>query len=189
MSRVPVDSFEAMYRRSDDPWDFATSAYEQRRYDVTVAVLPRPRYRRAFEPGCSIGELTARLAERCDVVEAIDAAPSAIALARRRCASQPGAHIREGVLPEDWPEGTFDLVMLSEIGYYFTLDALAELRDRAVAALEDGGTLVAVHWRGSSDDHLLHGDDVHACLQAGAGLRAAGHYHDDRFLLDLWERE
>ena len=49
--------FEEMYRDSDDPWEFGTSPYEQRKYAVTVASLPRSRYRSAYEPGCSIGVL------------------------------------------------------------------------------------------------------------------------------------
>ena len=68
MSHVPVSSFEDLYRVDPDPWQFATSRYEQRRYDITVACLPRARYAAAFEPGCAIGELTRRLAGRCDRV-------------------------------------------------------------------------------------------------------------------------
>jgi len=41
-----VDSFEELYRADPDPWSFATSQYEQRRYDLTVASLLRARYRR-----------------------------------------------------------------------------------------------------------------------------------------------
>lgn len=188
MNHVPVDTFETLYRSAPDPWAFATSAYEQRRYDLTVAALLRPRYRRAFEPGCAIGELTARLAARCDAVEATDAAPTAVAAARRRCAPLPNAHVGVGVVPDDWPDGRFDLVVLSELGYYFTAAALGALRDRALTALEPGGTLVAVHWRGVSPDHVLHGDTVHAVLHAGRGIQPAGHYQDDGFVLDLWER-
>ncbi len=82
----------------------------------------------------------------------------------------------------------FDLVVLSEIGYYFEVPELVELRDRAVASLEPGGTLVAVHWRGHSDAHRLHGDVVHAHLADAAGVRPLGAYLDDGFRLDLWER-
>ena len=181
-------AFEAMYAEDSDPWQFATSAYEQRRYDLTAASLLRKRYRRAFEPGCSIGELTRRLAARCDRVEAIDVAPSAVARAKRRCAPWPNVGIDVGAVPADWPAGTFDLIVLSEIGYYFDEPGLGGLRHRAVASLEPGGTLVAVHWRGSSAAHVLHGDQVHACLHAGTGLRAAGRYRDDGFVLDLWIR-
>jgi len=66
-----VSSFEELYRADPDPWQFATSRYEQRRYDITVACLPEERYGAAFEPGCAVGELTRRLAGRCDRVLAL----------------------------------------------------------------------------------------------------------------------
>jgi SAM-dependent methyltransferase len=188
VTHVPIEPFERRYQEDPDPWRFASSPYEQRRYDLTVAALLRPRYERAFEPGCAIGELTRRLAARCALVQAMDAAPTAVAAARARCRELPNVFVAEGELPRDWPAGRFDLVVLSEIGYYFTVPVLEALRERALDSLTAGGTLVAVHWRGVSPDHLLAGDDVHGCLRATARARPAGHYEDDGFLLDLWER-
>jgi hypothetical protein len=72
LGRIPGAVFEAQYREHADPWDFARSPYEQRRYRLTAAMLPCHRYRRAFEPGCSVGELTAHLAPRCDAVLAME---------------------------------------------------------------------------------------------------------------------
>ena len=63
----------------------------------------------------------------------------------------------------------FDLVVLSEIGYYFEPDGLAALRTGRLGSLEPGGTLMAVHWRGQSDVHVLSGDTVHAVPRATAG--------------------
>jgi SAM-dependent methyltransferase len=188
VSHVPVESFEELYRAHPDPWSFATSWYEQRRYDVTVACLPQPRYVRAFEPGCAIGELTRRLAARCDELLAIDAAPTAVAQATARCRPLRNVCIRLGQVPADWPSGRFDLVVLSEIGYYFELEALSELRDLATASLEPGGTLLAVHWRGFSDVHVLLGDVVHRCLAEGDGIDHLVGHQEEGFLLDVWVR-
>src|ERR1700733_5485139 len=92
-SPVSQAAFEAKYRRSVDPWNFSGSRYERDRYELTLRSLTRTRYRRAFEPACSIGVLTAALAQRCDEVQAIDIAPSAVAMARQRCANFPGVTI------------------------------------------------------------------------------------------------
>lgn len=189
MTHAPVDDFELLYDRDPDPWSFATSDYEQRRYDVTVASLLRPRYHRAFEPGCAIGELTRRLAARCDEVIASEPSPTALRTARSRCTDLPNVALEPGELPDDWPAGSFDLVVLSEIGYYFEVPELLMVRDRAVGTLEAGGTLVAVHWRGHSEAHLLHGDVVHEHLRQAAGVRHVGGYLDAGFRLDLWERQ
>jgi Nodulation protein S (NodS) len=66
VASTPKSYFEGMYSGDPDPWDFEGSPYEQRKYSLTMASLPRPRYRFAFEPGCSIGVLTSMLAGRCN---------------------------------------------------------------------------------------------------------------------------
>lgn len=52
---TPAAYFEDMYRDAADPWHLAERWYERRKYDLTLAGLPLPRYRRAFEPACSVG--------------------------------------------------------------------------------------------------------------------------------------
>jgi cyclopropane fatty-acyl-phospholipid synthase-like methyltransferase len=188
MTQVEVTQFERRYRDEADPWAFATSEYEQRKYDLTVASLPRRRYRAAFEPGCSIGELTRRLASRCDAVIALDASPTAAARAAVRCAELGNVEVLTGEVPRDWPLATFDLVVLSEIGYYFDVHSLRQLGRKAVSTLEVGGTLLAVHWRGTSADHLLHGDQVHRVLGCDERLRAEVHHDEPGFVLDAWVR-
>ena len=74
-------------------------------------------------------------------------------------------------MPGDWPGGTFDLVVLSEIGYYFELDELAA---PATASLDPGGTLIAAQWLRNSADHVLHGDEVHAARGRDAGSQTRG---------------
>ena len=189
MTHVNTASFEELYRSDPDPWEFATSFYETRRYEIAIAALPRPRFRRAFEPACANGELTWRLAGRCDAVIALDCSETAVARARGRCAGLPGVTVSAGELPRDWPEGRFDLIVFSELGYYFDPPELAGLRRAAVGSLDPGGHLIAVHWLGESADHLLSGDHVHRVLREGPGLRLIGEYRDARFRLDVWERD
>lgn len=191
MSPVSPSSFERRYRADGDPWDLAHSPYEQRRYALTMALLPSARYRSAFEPGCAVGELTVRLAARCDAVLAMDCAPWAVDRARRRCAGLPHVEIVRGEIPAQWPDVAFDLVMLSEIGYYFARVELPAVVAHAAAGLAPGGTLVAVHWRGHSDDHLLHGDEVHAIARHVAAqhrLPRVATYLEAAFRADVWTR-
>ena len=51
------DYFERVYAASPDPWGFTTRWYEERKYALSLAMLPRRHYADAFEPGCSIGEI------------------------------------------------------------------------------------------------------------------------------------
>ncbi len=83
-ARLPDAYFDRMYEGSADPWQLQDRWYEQRKFAITMALLPHPRYRHAFEPGCSVGVLTGLLAARCDHVTATDVAPAAIDAARER---------------------------------------------------------------------------------------------------------
>src|SRR5690349_13383131 len=102
-----------MYEGSADPWQLGERWYEKRKFAITLALLPRPRYRHAFEPGCSVGVLTAMLATRCDRVTATDVAPAALDAARERVAGDDVTLLRRS-LDEPWPATDFDLIVLSE---------------------------------------------------------------------------
>ena len=75
---LPPAYFDAMYQGAADPWGFEDRWYEQRKYAVSLALLPAARYRSAFEPGCSIGVLTRMLAGRCDELLSCDVAAAAV---------------------------------------------------------------------------------------------------------------
>jgi protein-L-isoaspartate O-methyltransferase len=183
-----ADAFEARYRQSPDPWDFAHSGYERQRYQTIITSLARGSYGRAFEPACSVGELTAQLAPLCEQVIATDIAPSAVARARQRCLACPNVQVSQADLAGGSPPGPFDLIVLSEVGYYFDRATLTRVARDLEGKLAQGGEMLAVHWLGHSDDHVLHGDTVHhllgQCLSLEwiAGARHAG------FRVDSWVR-
>jgi SAM-dependent methyltransferase len=180
--------FEEKYRASRDPWSFSSSPYELHRYNEIVRLLGNRTFNRAFEPGCSIGVLTEQLAGRCRHVYAMDISPSAVAIARKRCEHYPAVTVVEGALPDDLPRDTFDLIVFSEIGYYFERGILAGLRDLLTERLAKQGVLVGVHWLGVSADHLLTGDEVHDVLRSAKSLRMTASQRHDGFLLESWVR-
>jgi SAM-dependent methyltransferase len=186
---LPPSYFEAMYAESPDPWGFTTRWYERRKYAMTVAALPRERYRRGFEPGCSIGVLTALLAERCEQLLATDIVPTAVETAKQRLARCEGVDVAGLAVPHDWPQGQFDLIVLSEIGYYLSADDLELMLDRVVASLEPGGTLVAVHWRHPVADYPLRGDDVHDLLATSPELHRVVRHEETDLVLEVFETE
>lgn len=177
--------FEEKYQASRDPWEFERAAYERSRYDSVMASLQAGRYCYAFEPGCSVGVLTERLAEICDRVEAFDISPTATQRAQTRCAHKQNVHIWHGDLRNADPSGC-DLLVLCEIGYYFSAQQWSEMMMAATRALAPSATVLACHWLGNSSDHLIHGDVVHDAIHA---LRNLKHEHEERhtgFRLDLW---
>lgn len=180
--------FERLYQRSEDPWDFRHSAYERDRYAAIVASINDRQYRSAFEPGCAIGELTAMLAPLCQSLEAIDFSATAVATARHRCRDYPQVNIHQGALPEDIPAGPCDLIVFSEVGYYFTPDDVESLVVQLWSILEPGGRLVACHWLGHSDDHQLHGAEVHEIMDRVLGAQGDLKSTDRGYTLQRWSK-
>jgi SAM-dependent methyltransferase len=187
-SVTSAEAFEARYLADADPWNFAGSPYEQKRYETTINALRRAHYQSVFEPGCSVGELTARLAERCAILEACDFSPSVVERARQRCRGFEHVSINCADLRTSMPEGPFDLIVFSEIGYYFDRPTLVEISTELASKLCPGGEFIAVHWLGRSPDHVLHGDAVHDILQSFLPLAwVKGDRHPD-FRWDSWGR-
>jgi predicted TPR repeat methyltransferase len=180
--------FDAMYEAAPDPWGFEDRWYEQRKYAISLAQLPDRRYRRAFEPGCSIGVLTAMLAGRCDRLLSWDVAAGAVQAAARRTRDLPNVRVERRQIPHEWPEGRFDLIVFSEILYYLGDRDLEQVLDYGVHALEPGGTLLAVHWRHPVADYSRAGDDVHRALAARAGLARLVSHQEEDFLAEVYRR-
>ena len=179
--------FDRMWR-DDDPWDQADRFSEHRKYDITVSALPSVRYRRAFEPGCATGVLTEKLATRCDHLVATDRHPRAVTLASRRTSHLSNVTAAAGRIPDDMPDGPFDLIVFSEVLYYLTeADVMAAIT-RAAHAMSFGGHLVAVHYRPLVPEHELLGDEVHALLRRAPGWRHLVEHRERDFVLDILER-
>jgi SAM-dependent methyltransferase len=178
--------FRERYAASPDPYGLADRWYETRKYALSVALLPRERYNAAFEPGCSIGVLTTRLAARCERLLAWDAIPDAVASAQARTAGLPGVLVQERVIPDQWPEHSFDLIVFSEMLYYFDEADLDQVLSLGVGSLRPGGQLLAVHWRHPAPDHPRTGDEVHEILAAHRGLARLARYRDPDFTAEVY---
>lgn len=181
--------FDALYASDPDPWNFAASSYEQDKYVLTIKALPRPRHQSALEIGCSIGVLTRLLASRCDALLAIDAARMPLAEAKRRCADWPSVRFEQMFVPEQWPNGVFDLVVLSEVVYYLSREDVDRLAARVTRSLAPRGAVILVHWTGSTD-YPLSGDEAVSLFIERMGSTCIVDRSDrhSRFRLDLLSR-
>jgi len=131
--------------------------------------------------------LTAGLASRCDELLAADGVDAALDQARLRVGGMDHVELAKLVLPEQWPEGPWDLVVLSEIAYYFDAGDLGRLLDRAAQTMPGGATLVAVHWRGETD-YPMTGDAVHEAIGVHPAFEHGSGYCELFFRLDVYER-
>jgi ubiquinone/menaquinone biosynthesis C-methylase UbiE len=87
--------FDALYRTRQEPWDYSRNAAELLRHDLVVrttrAFTAGHPDARVLDVGCSLGQLTARLAGLAAEVHAIDLSAAAVAEARERCARASAA--------------------------------------------------------------------------------------------------
>ena len=189
---LPPEYFDHVYQANRDPWNFETSPYEREKYAATLAALPRPHYAEAFEIGCSLGVLTAQLAPRCGHLLAVDVSEAALAQARARCAELPQVTIRLMQVPNEFPSQSFDLILLSEVGYYWSSEDLAKSAEMLIAGLKPGGQLLLVHWTPPVHDYPLTGDDVHEFFLAKTTetgpLRHIAGQRQEKYRLDLLEK-
>jgi predicted TPR repeat methyltransferase len=182
-SSLPQTYFDDLYERHDDPWDFATSAYEDEKYARTLSFVPA-HVERGFEIGCSIGVFTRRFAPRCASLTAIDISERAVAATRERCAALPQVRVERCAFPTEAPDERFDTIVLSEVAYYWSDADLALARDRIAAALETDGTLVLVHFLPKVPDYVRDGDAVHEAFLSDARFRRTGGFRAERYRID-----
>lgn len=188
-SSIDPAYFEAMFREDPDPWKFETSPYENRKYQATVNALPQARFAQACEVGCANGVLTRRLAPHCTLLLAVDVSATALAAAEARCADQPHVLFALRQLPAEAPEGPFDLILLSEVIYYWDSADLRKLADWLLTALTSGGHVLLVHWTGETD-YPKSGDDAveELAVLLGNGVAPVRADRHEAFRLDLWRR-
>ena len=158
---LPPTYFRQIYERSRDPWNFEKSPYEAGKYSETLDSLPRARYERALEIGCSIGVFTKLLAQRCEALLSVDVSERALEAARQRCALLPQVSFARMEVPHEVPSGLFDLIVVSEVAYYWHRADLERAMTLLAKCQPDGGHLVLVHYTEPVPDYPLSGDAVH----------------------------
>lgn len=181
--------FEEKYKRHFDPWGFASSEYEQHRYECIFNALKHKHYHRIFEPGCSIGVLTEKVAKLANYVDAVDISPTAVKRAQERCLHLPSVSIRCESLANVICDKQTDLVILSEIGYYFGALEWKNIVLDILQNLSHSTTVLAVHWLGMSEDHVLSGDEVHNIIGSIKDLDCEYSERHNRFRLNRWVKK
>jgi hypothetical protein len=187
MTEQDLEYVEQMYASGDDPWRIGSGFYEQRKRQILLSCLPRPRYDHGFEPGCAAGELSVLLAERCNQLLAADVAARAVQLTAERLAGRSEARVQQLIVPQQWPaDERFDLVVLSEFGYYLPPPAWEQLVARTSQSLTGDWTVLACHWRRPFPKRLMETEAMHAELGRQLPGRHVLTLVDEDFQLDVF---
>jgi hypothetical protein len=104
-------------------------------------------------------------------------------------AGVPSVQVLCGAIPEALPDGSFDLVVASEILYYLEPGELAATLARLRDVVARHGRLVAVHWRPSGDERPFTAAEVHALVRRQGWLSPVLSAPTDDYLLDVLERQ
>ncbi|SJN44113.1 Methyltransferase type 12 [Sphingobacterium faecium PCAi_F2.5] len=185
-----LDYFKDIYDRSEDPWNFETSAYEAAKYAATIAALPNKQEERVLEVGCSIGVLTRLLAQRCTHLLAIDVSQKALDIATRRCEHVRNVTFKKASFPKELPADQFNLIMVSEVAYYLSAAdwkaAIGALYERLVS----GGHIVLVHWLPEVPDYPQTGDEVHDRFEQlmRDKMKSVFSNRAENYRIDVWAR-
>lgn len=179
-----TDYFDQLYADNPDPWRMVSNEYEDAKYAATLAALPRVRYQHAIEIGCSVGVLTARLATRCDDLLATDVAQAALDQAAMRCRGLP-VRFALSSLPDSPPPGQFDLIMLSEVLYYFDEADIARIAEAVRNMATPDADIMLVHWLGETPDYPLSGEEAVAAFEAAGNWQVMQRAQTRQYRLDL----
>ena len=129
------DFFQNLYSKLDDPWNFQTCEYEKEKYKQTLDLVCSFRPKTVLEIGCSIGLFTQQLASVVEHVHAIDISLIALEKAKRQCQGLNNIDFIDTDLNDLILPIQFDLIVASEVFYYF--DLTEESWQRTVNVLDN----------------------------------------------------
>ncbi|SEJ97564.1 Nodulation protein S (NodS) [Sphingobium sp. AP50] len=189
-SSLPAAYFDGIFASDEDPWNLASSEYEAAKFAHTHDVLSDRRYVHALEVGCAHGVLTSHLARLCDQLLAIDISTNALAKAHERIGDRPGMALARMAFPKEAPDDQpFDLIVLSEVAYYWDLVDLDCASEWLRNKVRSGGRVILVHYTGKTD-YPHSGDDAVEILWSAldASFEIEQTERRDTYRLDLWKR-
>jgi hypothetical protein len=162
--------------------------YEERKRALVCAALGQRRYESAFEPACGYGALSRDLASRCTALLAVDSDEPSVRAAQEAYSGAARATFACARLPDAWPDGPFDLIVLSEWLYYLDDAAFDTTCSRVARTLSAEGDVIAVHWAQPIPESQTDAEAYHVAIGKAVGGHRFIVVRDDDFILDGWTR-
>jgi SAM-dependent methyltransferase len=153
---VTKPRYMACYTARADPWGYEVKKFEAEKFQAAAELLNGARdgahFTRGWEIGCAEGVFTARLAQICRDLCAVDYIPLALDRARVRCRESNNVFFSEWDLNSDPAPGSFDLIVIMDVlGSLGGRREIRHARDKIVSALASGGYLLHCDCLGEPD--------------------------------------
>lgn len=88
-------------------------------------------------------------------------------------------------VPGEWPDGSFDLIVLCEFVFFLDHHDLEALIARTIGSLSDDGHIIAVHYLPAGK--IVHSaDEVHDAFRRHPALIDIVTHRESEFLLDVF---
>ena len=135
--------FENLYRQKQDPWNYEHSHFEREKYLKTLQAIPEE-VETIWEIGCGEGVFTQLLLEKGKRVRGVDISPTALSRARERLKDfDDRVCLQKLNIAREDIEGTFDLILASEILYYLGgKDVLQSLEEKFFCHFYPSGKII-----------------------------------------------
>jgi predicted TPR repeat methyltransferase len=131
------------------------------KFQAAIELLDNARngahFARGWEVGCAEGAMTARLAQICERLLAVDFVPLALDRASARCQEFRNISFTKWDLKADPAPGTFDLIVLTDVlGTLGGQRDICRARDKVVSALAPRGYLLYGDYVGDLASRRIH---------------------------------
>lgn len=186
---IPADHFDGLFERNQDPWNYQNSPYEMDRFSRTLNVLRSRWHTNTLELGCANGVLTRMLAAHSANLLAIDSSVMALNVARMRTGGASNIELRLGSLPDDLPDGEFDLIVLSDFLYYLGFSGCVTLARRMPAIAAPGCRIVIANYLGETECALTGEMAAELMIAHLPDWKIVAHDRCDRLRIDVLELE
>jgi len=110
-----LEKFENLFKQSQDPWNFANSPYEKKRFKMIMKIVNSIKPQSILELGCAEGHLTGHLLSTCCDITAVDISKTAL---RRAEQMVPGVKFVLGDFTKINFTKKFSLILAPEVLYY-----------------------------------------------------------------------
>ncbi len=190
---ISLDGFNARFRDDPDPWGTFSKRDEANKRSAILKTLGAGRAGRLLELASGNGSNSAALCTKCLRLLACEGTASGVMLTRQAlihsACNRDRVRALQLVLPNRFPGGMYDGVVIAELLYYLNGRDMAALARETGARVRRGGRLVLAHHLARFADARQSGNGIHEQFLKDTGARwkkratmCTRHWHVDGYL-------